>query len=549
MGYTLTSSHITYTQGILQYNLIEYCQKEDLEFVEIKKWLVEYIKCITLIDDDIRNHCNNVISHYQNIFEKSFGVTQYYDSELFYSLDFDQKKDLVLLYYYILKQINSSLCYLSNDYNDGYAGLNQMFQNIELHEPNELSAIEIQLEKVREIWKILNETTLSLINVIPSMFQDDTVIQEMLTEYRKYTAFDYYNNVIPNLMTNIDQLTKKSIFPYQYYDIADVMLDKPYYSILNEEDEDIDDIDDKPEFVDEVDNDCSICFDEMISEVATLVCGHLYHHICITSWMTNDTNVQNSEHTNCPMCRETIQIESVSKKNDNHEIPLFVDVSSASDSIDDKTLVDDLQTEKAKQKKIAESTDEGNNDTTNTLLKKLFKFMNVDDEQNIESGLSEIGIVNLKKLLYTTQSDKQECHPSRTKISKYEHGRYNPYSLTYNHDPLLNNPQSSYNLNYHLTKGTDYYVKPTSTKITLPQEKHFSAFHQKKSQQPINEDWETLYDNDIDNIIDDDDDDIVETKSTELSIATKPVQMINTPNKKSKEKKKKKNKNHKCCIM
>ena len=47
-----------------------------------------------------------------------------------------------------------------------------------------------------------------------------------------------------------------------------------------------------------MENDCSICFEELDNNPTTLMCGHKFHTNCINQWIPNNNN--------CPMCRSGI---------------------------------------------------------------------------------------------------------------------------------------------------------------------------------------------------------------------------------------------------
>ena len=51
---------------------------------------------------------------------------------------------------------------------------------------------------------------------------------------------------------------------------------------------------------------CTICFESIVSEDKTLVCGHHFHSPCIDRWLTKATT--------CPMCRTEVtpKVDSVS---------------------------------------------------------------------------------------------------------------------------------------------------------------------------------------------------------------------------------------------
>lgn len=44
---------------------------------------------------------------------------------------------------------------------------------------------------------------------------------------------------------------------------------------------------------------CSICYDDITTEMFISICGHIYHNKCIKRWA--DTR------KNCPMCRNTLR--------------------------------------------------------------------------------------------------------------------------------------------------------------------------------------------------------------------------------------------------
>lgn len=48
-------------------------------------------------------------------------------------------------------------------------------------------------------------------------------------------------------------------------------------------------------------NECSICLEELDYNKAILKCGHVYHYDCIVSWM----NQINNYNKFCPCCRDT----------------------------------------------------------------------------------------------------------------------------------------------------------------------------------------------------------------------------------------------------
>jgi hypothetical protein len=55
------------------------------------------------------------------------------------------------------------------------------------------------------------------------------------------------------------------------------------------------------------DNDCPICYERMyIWNDCRLICGHIYHAICISKWFDKDNS------TACPLCRQSNDIDHIS---------------------------------------------------------------------------------------------------------------------------------------------------------------------------------------------------------------------------------------------
>ena len=64
-----------------------------------------------------------------------------------------------------------------------------------------------------------------------------------------------------------------------------------------------------------MDNECIICLEEMIDEVAVLSCGHKYHFSCLSDWSNSNNNTFNKL---CTICRDTdTEIVNVISKFDN----------------------------------------------------------------------------------------------------------------------------------------------------------------------------------------------------------------------------------------
>jgi hypothetical protein len=52
-----------------------------------------------------------------------------------------------------------------------------------------------------------------------------------------------------------------------------------------------------------MDNECVICLEEMLDEVAVLSCGHKYHFSCLSEWC--NSNVNSTYNKLCTICRDT----------------------------------------------------------------------------------------------------------------------------------------------------------------------------------------------------------------------------------------------------
>ena len=58
-------------------------------------------------------------------------------------------------------------------------------------------------------------------------------------------------------------------------------------------------------------DECSICFKQMVKEITLLKCGHCYHKDCIEKWYT--VGMKKGKNT-CPLCRAEFNILLKRKK-------------------------------------------------------------------------------------------------------------------------------------------------------------------------------------------------------------------------------------------
>jgi len=68
-------------------------------------------------------------------------------------------------------------------------------------------------------------------------------------------------------------------------------------------------------------DDCSICLEPIINDAHLLVCGHLYHFDCFSTWHDTCLSKGQKTQTTCPQCRRVIEEASTTWNEEEEEQP------------------------------------------------------------------------------------------------------------------------------------------------------------------------------------------------------------------------------------
>ena len=60
-------------------------------------------------------------------------------------------------------------------------------------------------------------------------------------------------------------------------------------------------------------NKCSICLENIINNIQTELCGHIFHISCIEQWLNSRNDEEHKQNT-CPECRMVIREYSSSEE-------------------------------------------------------------------------------------------------------------------------------------------------------------------------------------------------------------------------------------------
>ena len=270
--------------------LIEYYQ-ESFSNEKLQKWLVQYATFLKINKATFDNfaYLDKLLD---NVICSSFGVQEYFESDLFKQLTNEQKKELVVIYLYMWNCI-------SHSYANFMAHREDLNKIITLSESD--TSTFNKLEEITIITHKLRTLTSSVVSIAALVADETSGKVFEFQQKQEYTPAE--------LQTMIYDICSMVAIKYGEEDVfTDLERVKCIiYKKMDVEDESNNEPQDEPNKmdIDEIEDECGICYDEIVNKV-TLVCDHSYCNDCIMGWKNSDA----SDHNLCPFCRKTIVIKT-----------------------------------------------------------------------------------------------------------------------------------------------------------------------------------------------------------------------------------------------
>ena len=275
--------------------LIEYYQ-QSFDNEKLQKWLVQYATYLK-ISEGTFNNFDYIGGLFDNLICSSFGIQEYFGSDLFKQLSHEQKKDLVVIYLYMWN------C-LSHTYANFSAHRENLSKSIMSASESEQSAMFNQLEEITDISHRLRTLTSSIVSIAVLVADETTGKVFEFQQKQEYTPDE--------LRTMIYDICSMVAIKYGEEDVFTDL--ERVKKIIDKEiggDDESESETDKMEIedIDEIEDECGICYDEIRDKV-TLECNHSYCNECISGWQNSSSKDKNL----CPFCRKKIVIKSDATK-------------------------------------------------------------------------------------------------------------------------------------------------------------------------------------------------------------------------------------------